>query len=222
MLLYDSANFKDEYNSIQGNRPAIYVENPTAKNDYAYLTWRFSKKRKANNFKELGEGFFVSAIVSTERCMERSEERLGDSVSFPILFNTIHGIELYCKAILFKIAEYAEAIGTPIEENKIFGHGVRGLYTRVQEFCNSYSLPHETNEVIKQFLDMLFQYTDDVTFARYPYDKYSAEQFFVSFSGNIALNLENYHKWCGAVFYGFDMLYINICGEIERRLNYNE
>lgn len=215
---YASDKFKDNYDSIISEFPDVYVENPTKKNDFAYLTWRLNKRRKANNFREIGEGYLISAISSIERCIECKDERLGDAVAFPIMFNSIHGIELYFKAILFKLYDYGEKQGVQLDSKKIYGHEVLELCDLICSWCDTLSLGCEDMGFIRAFLEKNFKYTNDTAFARYPYGKHEAEQFFVAFSGNIAVDLEKYYRWCTALFYVLDKYYTLLCIEIDEAL----
>lgn len=66
----------------------------------AYLNWRMGfRDSSRSQFVVLGEAFFPTAFNLIQQCLEDNSDKKADSWIFPIMFNMVHGIEVYLKAV---------------------------------------------------------------------------------------------------------------------------
>jgi|AKZA01.1.fsa_nt_gi hypothetical protein len=73
----------------------------------AYLNWRFDKWRNINSqFYEMGKAYFNTAIILLDGCLNNNGDNKADAWIFPIMFNTVHGIEIYLKGLMAKSRSY--------------------------------------------------------------------------------------------------------------------
>ena len=64
----------------------------------AYLNWRFDFIRNTENqFYEMGKAYFETAITLIDDCLNDNIDKKDDIWIFPILFNVVHGTEIYLK-----------------------------------------------------------------------------------------------------------------------------
>ena len=66
----------------------------------AFLNWRTGFAcTSRRQFVIIGEAFFSTAYNLTQQCILDNHDKKADSWIFPIMFNVVHGIEVYLKAI---------------------------------------------------------------------------------------------------------------------------
>ena len=66
----------------------------------AYLNWRSNKyTNQRRQLVVMGDNFFSSAYNLLQQCINDNGDKKADSWIFPIMFNIVHGIEIYLKAI---------------------------------------------------------------------------------------------------------------------------
>jgi hypothetical protein len=96
----------------------------------AYLNWRFDFNREIENqFFDMSKGYFETSIVLIEKCIDDNRDKKADIWIFPIMFNIVHGIEIYLKGFnsLYRIYLNLENSGE-LQESKIEGkHDIRQL-----------------------------------------------------------------------------------------------
>lgn len=63
----------------------------------AFLDWRMDFG-EISNMINLAEGYFQSAILQTESCLQDNTGKRADVIIFPILMCFNHALELYLKA----------------------------------------------------------------------------------------------------------------------------
>lgn len=202
--IYSAKNYKENIEKLDAIAP-IYYENLHDQPNFAYLNWLVGHEKKALNFKQFGENYLVGCLSMLDVVLKDNSHRLGDRVIYPIIFDAIHGIELYLKAFLFEMKYDDEA--------KIWGHSVKRLLSLVQETSNNekyFSLVNPDMRYVELFLDEIFKYSDDTTFARYPNDRSGYEQFFVNSKNNIIIDMKILRIWIGAIFYILDRNFINL------------
>lgn len=69
-------------------------------NRNAYLNWRMGyHDSQRRQLVVMGDAFFDTAYNLLLQCLEDNDDKKADSWIFPILFNVVHGIEIYLKAI---------------------------------------------------------------------------------------------------------------------------
>ncbi|SHJ23541.1 hypothetical protein SAMN05444401_2581 [Clostridium amylolyticum] len=146
----------------------------------AYMNWRTDPNNTEANFGVIANGYFISAKVLTEKYIENNIRKDADVVIYPILFNTIHGIELYLKAIYMKLAYILKK-----EQQYAGGHNIKGLLgmvsNLVKELKNNKEQFKQYKNIIKdveQFIDEVYLKTDKMDFARYSVDNKKKENYF--------------------------------------------
>lgn len=170
----------------------------------AFLTWRFDSKNEIETkFYQLGKVYFETALEMIRTCLADNRDKKADVWIFPILFHIVHGIEIYLKGfnsqyrILTKLSKFE------FQETKIEGQH------DIQQLCNiSLSLLRENKDkdllnefrFIKQFIDILYAHTKDMSFARYPLASDKTDQFYVGQDSNISIDLEVFTAWVNRLF----------------------
>lgn len=218
MSKYSSHCYKENLEKLH-REVDIYLEDKHDNPYYAYLNWRVSDGGKGYKFKEIAEGYLVSSILVLSKSIENHTERLGDATIFSIIFNILHGIELYLKSMLFIILDYCGNSGQPFDTG-VWGHSVKYLLSEVKNQSTSLGLESITCKdisILDDFFNKIFKYSDDVTFARYPYDKRNAEQFYVNMGKNIIIDMQVLTEWVKSIFYVLDRNFINLSGELKSR-----
>ncbi len=183
----------------------------------AYLNWRFDRHDKIESqFFNLAEGYFAVAIHLIAECLKDNYSRKADIWIFPILFNIVHGIEIYLKGfnslypIYIKLNNYGESGDSSIEGN----HNIHQLCNvAISKVKNSSEKEFFADlKFVKKFIDILYANTDDMSFARYSMSKDNQQQFYVS-STNVTIDLPTLYIWatkvsqileniCSSVYYG--------------------
>ena len=165
----------------------------------AILNWRFGFIRDTENqFYEMGKAYLQTAIQLIDDCMDNNWDKKADVWIFPILFNTVHGIEIYLKGfnsqimILDKI-EKNEYQDSTLEQ----GHNIQNLCRKA---LNLIKISSHTDllpefEFINKFIDILYSNTNDMTFARYPTRNKGDAQFYVKQQNNINIDLDVIRIW---------------------------
>lgn len=146
----------------------------------AYMNWRTDKDSTDTNFGVIAEGYFIAAQVLTEKYIEDNISRDADIVIYPILFNTIHGIELYLKATYIRLAYLLSK-----EQKFAGGHNIKSLYNMVsslvKEIKNNNEQFNEYKEIMKpleKFINEIYSKTDKMDFTRYSIDNKKRENYF--------------------------------------------
>lgn len=185
-------------------------------NKNAFLNWRMDRKDDARCFVSAGEAYLTSSIHLTKECLRNNEDKKADSWIFPILFNMVHGIEVYLKAIC---ATYSTALGKP---RKITGggHDIQGLCGEAQSLIAEFALQNPSGEMnqakiaimaTRKFIDTIYEKTRDMTFARYPLDKDANGHFYIETLENEVVNLEALKTQLVHVHIGLSFAYEVIC-----------
>jgi len=118
-------NFEEIEESIRETSfEDIYNEYPTffgSKNNVAhsaFLNWRFDPHDIIEvQFFNMAESYFETAIFLLKECIKDSYSKKADIWIFPILFNIIHGIEIYLKGFSSLYTKYKNLTKLN-EENK--------------------------------------------------------------------------------------------------------
>lgn len=186
----DSANINyDKLPEYAKKLDSIFQYNADI-NKTAYMNWRTGfADGSRRQFVIIGEAFFTSAYHLVKECLNDNSDKKADSWIFPILFNVIHGTELYLKAINYVLsAILGKKRG--ITEG---GHDLKTLCGTARNLIIEYKNLHKDNtteqmftaiKVVERFIDNIYAKTDDMTFARYPMDKDKNGHFYIQ-------NLEN-------------------------------
>lgn len=162
----------------------------------AYLNWRTGFARTSRKqFIVIGEAFFSTAYNLIQQCLLDNSDKKADSWIFPIMFNIIHGIEVYLKAII-------AAISVVLNKKRGMadgGHDLKILCATAKNLIIEYKIrdKNKTTEqmfqglkVVEKFIDNIYEKTDDMTFARYPLAKNGQGHFYIETFENEVIDLE--------------------------------
>lgn len=186
----DSANINyDKLPEYAKKLDSIFQYNADI-NKTAYMNWRTGfADGSRRQFVIIGEAFFTSAYHLVEECLNDNSDKKADSWIFPILFNVIHGTELYLKAInsvLSAILGKKRGITEGGHDLKTLCRTARNLIIEYKNLHKDYTTEQMfmAIKIVERFIDNIYAKTDDMTFARYPMDKDKNGHFYIQ-------NLEN-------------------------------
>ncbi|MBD8389173.1 hypothetical protein [Dysgonomonas sp. BGC7] len=176
----------------------------------AFMSWRMGLGQ-INNTINLAEGYFESAIVQTESCLQDNEWKRADILIFPMLMCLNHGIELYLKA---SISIYNELLNNNL---KVDGtHNLSQLYTTLKARIKDLDGQKASNEfeknfkVLSDYIDELISKiqtspnNDKMDFSRYSFGKKGESHFYVDRLSTNEIDLENLLSIMNIMFEKFD------------------
>lgn len=170
----------------------------------AYLNWRFDNfYGTENDFYKMGSAYFEVAIQLIDDCLANNSDKKADIWIFPILFNVVHGIEIYLKGFNSQIRILEKLKKNEYQDSKIEGgHNILQLCQQAISLINQSSQKDLLIEFkfVKRFIEILYEHTDDMTFARYPIAKKGESHFYVKQSKNITIDLDVLRVWVCKVF----------------------
>lgn len=169
------------------------------------MNWRVGKNdHQSIRLGEIGDGYLLASrnIVASFN----SDEKDGDILIFPALFNMMHGVEVYLKAMIINL-EYIvhDRWGDP---GNI--HWLKDLYKTVEQLIQQ----HEQDalkelEPVKQIISEIYDQTEQMDFARYPLTSRKKPQFYIDTYKNISVDAEELYKAA------------DICMDILNRMNWH-
>lgn len=165
----------------------------------AYLTWRFDAGRDVEiKFFEMGNAYLKTSLALIDTCLSDNRDKKADTWIFPILFHVVHGIEVYLKGFNSQYRIFAKLKKQEYQDTKLEkGHDIKQLCNTtlnlIRENKDKELLPEYL--FIQRFIEILYQNTDDMTFARYPLTTKDANHFYVSQPGNITIDLNVLKAW---------------------------
>jgi hypothetical protein len=186
----------------------------------AYLNWRFDFNRDLENkFFDMAKGYLESSIALTEQCLANNRDKKADTWIFPILFNVVHGIEVYLKGFnsLYRIHMDLQNYDDP-RDSKIEGkHDIRQLCQIAVKLLRDTRNDELLDEVlfVQRFIDILYQNTEDMTFARYPITTKKENQFYIEAEGNVTIDLHVLRQWVLRIAHILD----NVTGYIDYQVD---
>jgi hypothetical protein len=165
----------------------------------AFLNWRFDSDGDLVHLLNLADGFLMSAIELTKKCLKNNNHKRADILIFPILANTNHGIELYLKSLIgiFNAINLGEF---KIEK----GHNIKQLYETAKaksQLCEDKSIYiafKDATTNLKHYILELFEKVDalpgkdKMDFPRYPFSTDNSAHFYVNAMRNVEIDLENF------------------------------
>jgi len=165
----------------------------------AILNWRFESDREIESqFYEMGKAYFNTSLILIDMCLADNHDHKADTWIFPIMFNVVHGIEVYLKGFNSQYKIYTKMQKQEYQESKIEGnHDIRQLCQGAMKLVkdnNDKELYNELN-FVKKFIDILYENTDDMTFARYPVTSKGAKHFYVEEKKNVTIDLDVFKQW---------------------------
>ena len=192
-------------------------------NKTAYMNWRTSfVQEDRRQFVIIGEAFFSSAYHLVKECLNDNSDKKADSWIFPIMFNIVHGTEVYLKAIN-SVLSVILGKKRGITEG---GHDLKTLCATARKLIIEYknSNKNTTTEqmfaaikVIEKFVANIYDKTDDMTFARYPMDKNKNGHFYIQNLENEVIDLELLQKQIAIVYQLLNFIYE--MPELEMEMN---
>ena len=170
----------------------------------AYLNWRFGYMHDPEiQFYEMGKAYFETAIKLIDYCLEDNRDNKADIWIFPILFNVIHGMEVYLKGFNSQIRILDKIEKQEYQESKIEGkHNILQLCQTAISLikCSSQKELLVEFKFIKKFIDILYLNTNDMTFARYPIDSDKKPHFYIHETENFTIDLDVLRIWICKIF----------------------
>ena len=189
----------------------------------AYLNWRSNKyTNQRRQLVVMGDNFFSSAYNLLQQCINDNGDKKADSWIFPIMFNIVHGIEIYLKAINVILNIVLNEQNQAIQG----GHNIKQLCQTSKNLILKYKnkSKNETTDqmwtaikVIENFIENIFIKTDDMTFARYPMDKNKNGHFYIQALDNSVIDMELLEKQMVIVYKMLEFIYQT--PELEQELN---
>lgn len=165
----------------------------------AYLNWRFDFHRDTErNFFNMAKGYFETAIELIESCITDNHTKKADIWIFPIMFCVVHGIEVYLKGFNSLYRIHTKLQQDECQESKIEGkHDIRQLCQVAIKMLRDTANSELLDEMlfIQKFIEILYQNTDDMTFARYPITAKGKKHFYVEKTENVAIDLNVFRQW---------------------------
>lgn len=189
----------------------------------AYSNWRSNKyTNQRRQLVVMGDNFFSSAYNLLQQCINDNGDKKADSWIFPIMFNIVHGIEIYLKAINVILNIVLN------EQNQVIqgGHDIKQLYQTSKSLILKYKNrnKNETTDqmwtaikVIENFIENIYEKTNDMTFARYPMDKNKNGHFYIQTLDNSVIDMELLEKQMVIVYKMLEFIYQT--PELEQELN---
>lgn len=189
----------------------------------AYLNWRSNKyTNQRRQLVVMGDNFFSSAYNLLQQCINDNGDKKADSWIFPIMFNIVHGIEIYLKAINVILNIVLN------EQNQVIqgGHDIKQLCQTSKSLILKYKNrnKNETTDqmwtaikVIENFIENIYEKTNDMTFARYPMDKNKNGHFYIQALDNSVIDMELLEKQMVIVYKMLEFIYQT--PELEQELN---
>lgn len=189
----------------------------------AYLNWRSNKyTNQRRQLVVMGDNFFSSAYNLLQQCINDNGDKKADSWIFPIMFNIVHGIEIYLKAINVILNIVLN------EQNQVIqgGHDIKQLCQTSKSLILKYKNrnKNETTDqmwtaikVIENYIENIYEKTNDMTFARYPMDKNKNGHFYIQTLDNSVIDMELLEKQMVIVYKMLEFIYQT--PELEQELN---
>lgn len=190
----------------------------------AYLNWRFDAfTNTENRFYQLGIAYFQTSIKLIDECLIDNNDNKADIWIFPILFNVVHGSEVFLKGFNSQMEILNKLEKLEYQESKIEGnHNIKQLCDISLSIIKKSSHNEMISEFnfIKKFIEILYDKTNDMTFARYPLDTKNNAHFYADKTSNVVIDLDVLRIWVSKVFSILQICTSYVDGQIEEIVNY--
>jgi hypothetical protein len=170
----------------------------------AYLNWRTNRHEHIHNMIVLADGFMSSALSLTKQVLMDNKDKKADSLIYPILFNTNHGIEVYLKAISWSLNILTKT-GKEFRTN----HDLKELLQDVKSLVYSFESDKEKLTVFDNWIEPLENYIKElyskienvkpngkkiysIDFSRYSLTIQGEPQFYINEFDNVVVDMENF------------------------------
>ncbi len=123
------------------------------------------------------------------------------------MFHLVHGIEVYLKGFNSQYRIYAKLKKQEYQETKIEGaHDIKRLCEEAINRLRENKDKELVSEFlfVQRFIQILYQNTEDMTFARYPLTSKKVDHFYVGQNKNITIDLNVLKAWAVRVFHILD------------------
>ncbi|MCM3692195.1 hypothetical protein [Neobacillus niacini] len=154
----------------------------------------------------LADGFMSSALLLTKQVLMDNSDKKADSLIYPILFNTNHGIEVYLKAISWSLNILTNT-GKEFRTN----HNLNDLLQDVKSLVYSFECDKEKIKVFEARIEPLDNYIKElyskienvkpngkkfysIDFSRYSLTIQGEPQFYINEFDNVVVDMENFVK----------------------------
>lgn len=222
------ANFDDfQVEKLAKKMDSVFRYNKSIEKT-SYLNWRMEiDSSHRSQFIVIGNAFFSTAYNLVQQCIIDNTDKKADSWIFPILFNTVHGIEVYLKAINVSLNIVLAKDHTKIEG----GHDIKQLCSIAKSLIGEYKAKHKNTtsakmliaiRVVENFIENIYAKTGDMTFARYPVAKDKSGHFYIQKFENEVVDLELLQEQLLTVFNMLQFIYAAPELEIERNTEITE
>ena len=178
----------------------------------AYLNWRTKGATSREQFVVLGRAYFLSAYSLLCECLENNIDKTADILIFPILFDTVHGIEVYLKGIRAslncllgdkqKITEGKHQIQQICQKVRCLVRDYRSINR-----CSTTDQMMEAIEYVLNFVNNIYEKTRDMSFARYPMSIDEESHFYIDAVENEAIDMELFREQLVIVYHMLDFLF---------------
>lgn len=170
----------------------------------AFLNWRFDFYRDVESqFFEMAKAYFETSLELLDRCIADNHDHKADIWIFPIMFNVVHGIEVYLKGFNSLYRILTKLHHDEYQESKIEGkHDIKQLChvaTKLLSDSKNTEILKDMRFVFK-FIEILYQNTNDMTFARYPVTAKGEKHFYNKQADNVTIDLNVFRQWILRVY----------------------
>lgn len=185
----------DKVLSMSKNLDTIFQYNSDI-NKTSYLNWRTGFTHNSRQqFVIIGEAYFSTAYNLLQQCLLNNSDKKADSWIFPIMFNIVHGTEVYLKAInaiLSIVLNKTRGVSEGGHDLKALCGTARNLIIQYknQNKNKTTSEMYEAIKLVENFILNIYAKTDDMTFARYPLAKNKEGHFYIESFDNEVIDLE--------------------------------
>lgn len=186
----------------------------------SYMNWRLPfSKDDGMRFWIFAESYFEAANTLIEKCLEDNSDKKADSFIFPILFDIVHGIELSFKAI----NDYLSII-LKDEPSIERGHRIKQLSDVALARLKDLKKEDGSKEIdesitaiqlVRQFVDNIYEKTDDMAFARYPINSKKEDMFYTAQLNNVVVDMESLQEQLSYVATMLDFVFDFLCRYLE-------
>lgn len=190
-------------------------------NKTAYMNWRTHSWDSVGNLVVIAEGFEQAAKRLITGVLIDNSSKDADILIFPILYSIDQSIELYLKAILYKL-EF-------LDSKKPSNYTTHDILQLFMEMKSKVQNRHGNKQEFAVYLSGLQEYLDElykyirpqgvrkpaIDFARYPFDTNRNPHFYVATTENVMIDLENLLSRIEEIFDILDGLYLMCEEELE-------
>lgn len=186
-------------------------------NTTSYMNWRVSKNKDVSTqFWQMASGYFQAADLLITACLKDNFDKKADIIIFPILFDIVQGIELSLKAsngYLFMILGGYIKIEGCHNIKQLVDVSISKLQKLKEKQVHGSAVDNEETEqaitamkLIRNFIECLYEKTDDMAFTRYSQTKDEKEMFYVKECRNVVIDLELLQELLGYIEKMFDFI----------------